>query len=455
MMRMGSNTTIREILTSGVLSGVIDGALVFAYLGILAVMSGGMALVVIGLAVLHILVFLVLRKRQAELMAVGLVTQARAQGYQFELLNGVETLKAMGSEQRAVEKWTDLFVDTLNVSLDRGRLDALATSLTGTLRLASPLVILAFGAQQVMSGHLTLGTMLGLSALAGGFLGPLGNLVSTAMQLQLLGSYVARIDDVLETPPEQDRAKVRLAPALAGRLAVERVSFRYAPTAPLVVKDVSVDVAPGAFVAIVGKSGSGKSTMASLMAGLYRPDEGRILFDGLDAAELEARSVRRQLGIVVQRPYLFGGSLRSNIALADPSAPLDAVVEAAKRACLHDEIVAMPMGYETILVDGGASLSGGQRQRVALARALVRKPVVLLLDEATSALDAITEVAVQRELAALGCTRIVIAHRLSTIAGADLILVMDGGAIVERGTHAELLARRGAYAHLLAAQVDR
>src|SRR5262249_29949484 len=181
--------------------------------------------------------------------------------------------------------------------------------------------------------------------------------------------------------------------------------------------------------------------------------QGRILYDGVDLAGLEARSVRRQLGIVPQHPYLFGTTIRDNIALADPAIPLEQVVQAARLAQIHDDIAAMPLGYGTVLVDGGASLAGGQRQRVALARALVQQPAVLLLDEATSALDVITESQIHKNLASLPCTRIVIAHRLSTIVHADLILVMDAGRVVESGSHEQLMKLDARYAELVAAQI--
>jgi ATP-binding cassette, subfamily B, bacterial len=453
MMRLNSNATIREILTSGALSGVLDGALAILYLFILLVASAKLGLLVVVLAVLQVGTFVLTRRRQHDLNSKSLSAQARSQAYQVEMLGGMETLKSVGSEKRAAEHWASLFVDTLNVSLDRGRLQANIDAVAGTLRLGSPLVILAYGATLVLSGELSLGTMLGLSAVAAGFLGPLASLVATATQLQLLGSYLERIDDVMKTPPEQDRDKVRLAPPLRGRITLEHVSFRYGPAAPLVVSDVSIDIQPGQFVAIVGRSGSGKSTLARLLVGLYAPTTGRILYDGMDLAELEVRSLRRQMGIVPQTPFLFGSSLRGNIALQDPSTPLEDVVEAARLANVHDEILAMPMGYETLLLDGGASLSGGQRQRVALARALVQKPAVLLLDEATSSLDAVTESQVQVSLSGLHSTRIVIAHRLSTVVNADMILVMQDGHLVEQGTHALLLARGGPYASLVGAQV--
>ena len=297
--------------------------------------------------------------------------------------------------------------------------------------------------------------MLALNALAAGFLVPLTQLVTTAFQFQFLDSYLERIVDVMRTPREQEPAAGRQASHVRGAIRLELVGFRYGPAAPAVVRGVSVDIPRGSFVAIVGRSGAGKSTLANLLAGLYRPSEGRILFDGVDLAELNLQSVRARLGVVPQHPYLFGGSIRSNITLADPSLPLSRVVEAARSAQIHEDIQAMPLAYDTLLADGGASLSGGQRQRLALARALVTRPAILLLDEATSALDVIAEAAIQRELAKLRCTRIVVAHRLSTIRNADLILVMEEGRIVERGMHHELADAGGVYAELIAQQVNR
>jgi ABC-type bacteriocin/lantibiotic exporter with double-glycine peptidase domain len=455
LARLSSNATVREILSSSALSGLLDGALVVLYLGLMLAINPVMALIVLGLGLLQVLILVLSTRKQRALLSETLEVEAKSQSYQVEMLTGIQTLKAFGVEHQAVQRFSELFVNVLNVSLRRGRLTAWVDALNASLRMAAPLVILSFGAMQVLAGKMTLGTMLGLNALAGALLVPLSNLVSTGSQLQLMGSYIERIDDVFDTPPERDPAKPGQPAKLRGGIELERVSFRYAATSPLVVKDVSVRIEPGQFVAIVGRSGAGKSTLANLLLGLYLPTSGRVIYDGADLADLDLQSVRGRMGVVPQEPAFFSTTLRANIALRDPTLPLEPIIEAARLARLHEDIMAMPMGYDTPLVDRGASLSGGQRQRLALARALVHNPAVLLLDEATSALDAITESRVQEALASLSCTRIVIAHRLSTVVDADLILVMDEGQLVESGKHEELLLRRGAYAELVRAQIEK
>jgi ATP-binding cassette subfamily B protein len=454
LMRLNSNATIREILTSGAISGVFDGVMVVFYLVFLLAADLRMGLLVAALGGLRVAIFLFTRRRQRDLMSESLQTQADSRGYQVQVLAGIETLKAGGAEDRAVDRCAHLFVRELNVSLDRGRLDAVISSVLDVMGTASPLLVLIYGAVLVLRGELTLGTMLALSALASGFLTPLSTLVATATQLQLLGSYLERLNDVLETEREQEQGARHRPAALRGRVTLEGVSFRYAPVTPPVVADASVDLLPGQLVAIVGASGSGKSTLAGLLAGLYRPESGRILYDGVNLADLDLRWLRSQLGFVAQNAFLFGLSIRANIALNDPTLPLSRVIAAARLAEIHDDVQAMPMGYESVLADGGASLSGGQRQRLALARALVHRPKVLILDEATSSLDAVTEARVQKSLAALRSTRIVIAHRLSTVRDADLILVMEHGHLVERGSHAELMALGGTYRSLVDAQLE-
>ena len=455
MMRLGSNASIKEILTSTTLSTLMDGFMVSLYLILLMVANVPLTLMIIAIAAARILLVVVTRNKQRELLAETLEISARSQTYQVEMLSGMETLKAMGLEHRAAENWSNLFVDSLNVSVQRGRLNAVFSTLQNLLNTASTLAVMFYGTYLVLGGSFTLGTMVAFSALAAGFFGPLASLISAGVQFQMLETYLERINDVLNTAPEQKSGTVALAEKLNGAISLDGVSFRYAKPDPLILEDVSITVGPGCRVALVGRTGSGKSTLARLMAGLYEPSAGRIFFDGKDLTTLDLRSLRSQLGIVTQDTQLFGGTVRQNIALADPQMGLDQVVHAAKLACIHDEIAAMPMGYETVLADRGLSLSGGQRQRLALARALACLPTILVLDEATSHLDAVTEELVNQNLQRLRCTRIVIAHRLSTIRDAELIVVLDTGKIVAEGTHEELLRTNSKYAELLRTQRDQ
>ncbi|KFA94575.1 peptidase domain-containing ABC transporter [Archangium violaceum] len=450
--RLNSNATVRELLTSGALSALLDGMLATTYLFLLLAMNWKLGLLAVGLALAQVLVFILSRERQRELMSRDLEVSAAARGYEVEMMTGMQTIKCLGVETRSVQHWSNLYVDVLNVSLERGRVDALVESLTGVLRLGSPLILLIVGTHQVMQEQLRLGEMLALNALAVGFLVPIANLVTNAFRVQLVGTYLERVDDVLETPLEQQSGTARRSIELRGGIQLDNVSFRYGPLSPMVVQDISVKIQPGQFVAIVGRSGAGKSTLAHLLLGLYQPTAGSIFFDDAPLAELDVYELRQQLGVVLQNPILFRGDIRRNIAYVDPSLPLQSVMAAAKFAQVHDDIMAMPMQYDTLLSESGSSVSGGQRQRIALARALACDPAILLLDEATNALDVKTERAVQEALAQLQCTRVVIAHRLTTVERADVILVMEKGRLVEQGSHAELIARRGFYYELVAAQ---
>ena len=449
LTRISSNTVIRDIVSTQFLTTILDGSLVIVYMAILFWQSWSFGLIVLVIGILQFALLLGTKDEFHLRSSRELETTGRSQGYTAEVLTGMTTVKAAGAEQRVFQRWSNLFCEQLNASIRRIYLASILTTSITILRIMSPLILLWLGTVQVLNGTMQLGTMLALNALATTFVTPLASLASSATQLPIIRSHLDRISDVVEAPVEQEVQDAHEPPRLIGRIQLRHVSFKYDANSPTVLKDVTVNIVPGQKVAIVGPTGSGKSTLGKLLLGLYLPTEGEILYDGIPLRSLNYQSVRSQFGVIMQDASIFSGSIRQNIAFNNPDMDMESAVHAAKLAALDSDIQQMPMQYETFVAESGNALSGGQRQRLAIARALANNPSILLLDEATSALDVITEHVIEQNLKSLACTQIIIAHRLSTVRDADTILVLNQGCIVESGSHAELLAKQGYYARLI------
>jgi ABC-type bacteriocin/lantibiotic exporter with double-glycine peptidase domain len=453
LSRLESNSVVFEMLSARLISTILDGSIVIVYLCILLSQSQAFGSLVAVIGMLQVVLLLSTKGHMRALARRELEAQAKSQGYETEALVGVATIKAAGAEHRVFQQWSNLFFDRLNISLRRSYFASVIQTTIRSLSALSPLLLLWFGAIQVINHSMQVGTMLALYALAGAFLAPLTSLVSTGHQLQVIRSHFERIIEVIEAEPEQEVERVQQPPRLTGQITLEGISFRHDPNSANILMNITVHIEAGQKVAIVGRTGAGKSTLGKLLLGLLLPTEGEIFYDGIPLLSLNYQAVRAQFGVVTQEANIFSGTIRQNICFNDPAIAMEQIVKAAQAAALDDEIEHMPMGYDTFVSEGGNALSGGQRQRLAIARALAHAPAILLLDEATSSLDVITEQVVEHNLKALACTQIIIAHRLSTIRNADVILVLDQGTLVESGSHEELLARNGYYSRLIQSQL--
>ncbi len=440
--RLASLGQIRDALTVTALSVAMDAALVLAYLAGLVWLSPALAGVATVLAIAQLVLFAISRRWQRASAANYLAVESDARAYQTRVLMGIEAIKASGSEAHVLDGFAPLFDRVVTAARAQGRVVAAIEAATAGLRMLGPVALLGAGAALVMRGDTSLGAMLGAVQLGLAVLVPLASLAATAGRLQMTASAIERVDEIFATPLERSDGE---SPELVGSIHMDGVVVTYRKEGLPILRDVTLGVAPGEHVAIVGASGAGKSTLARAMLGLVPLAGGRLEIGGVPLEAWNLQALRRQIGVVTQDASLFNLSIAENIALGFPSASVEAIEDAARLACVHDEIVAMPLGYATLLADGGATLSGGQRQRIALARAFVRAPRLLLLDEATSAVDGATEQAIHRGLAARGCTTVSIAHRTSTLSLADRIVFLSNGVIAASAAHADLVDGDGEY----------
>jgi ATP-binding cassette, subfamily B, bacterial HlyB/CyaB len=442
---------IRNFLTSSALTLVVDLLFTFVFFAIMFLYSPVLAFMVLGSLPLYAAISAgaapLFRARLDEKFRLG----AENQAFLVETLSGVETLKAMAVEPQMQRRWEEQLAGYVHASFNVLKLGNLASNAVQFINKLVFVAILYVGAREVIAGDLSVGELVAFNILAGRVSAPILRLAQMWQDFHQARISIDRLGDILNSPAEPTYSSASGGlPAIRGEVVFDHVTFRYRIDGPPILNDVSLKIAPGQFIGIVGASGSGKSTIARLVQRLYVPETGRVYVDGQDLATVDPSWLRRQLGIVLQENVLMNRSVRENIALADPAMAFDRVVHSAKLAGAHDFILEMPQGYDTVVGERGNTLSGGQRQRIALARALVNNPRILILDEATSALDYESERAIQHNMSeiASGRTVIVIAHRLSTVRRADRIITVQQGRIIEDGSHDELIRAKGSYAAL-------
>lgn len=430
-MRLRAATILNQIVSIASVAAAFDSIMIFLYTGLIIAADPALAGLVIALVLAELAVLRFGWSRQVRLGPEVMELQTQTQDGLTEILTTINTLKSEGVEGKAGERWSHMLVREVNKRLTVRRSLAKSTALSSLLQFGAPLLVLSIGSLRVFAGDLSEGNLLGFTALTVVLFVPLSSMFNTALQLSMIRPTVARVDDILRSDADSRGAAGPAVIDEPGRITADGVCFTYPGASAPALSDVSLSVRPGEFVTIVGRSGSGKSTLAMLLAGLYPPHKGTITVDGVDLRDLDRAAYRRQIGYVHQDARLYHGTIRDNIVFGVDDvdrADLRRVVDLAR---IHEEITALPMGYDTLVTSSGAGLSGGQRQRIVLARALAKRPRLLILDEATSALDPTMEEEIFRGLIGTGITLVVAAHRLTVIDDADQVLELRGGKIVE------------------------
>jgi NHLM bacteriocin system ABC transporter peptidase/ATP-binding protein len=452
--RVGLNDQVASLL-SGQLTTTLLSLVSAAVYGVaMLVIDPLLGAVAIVLGAANFLALRAVSRRRRDVNVVLVSETAKLNAVSFAGIQAIETIKASGAEDDFFARWSGQQAKVVNGRQDLGvATQALATvpTLLGAL---SGAAIITLGALRVLDGSLSLGSLLALQSLAISFTVPIQSLVTLGETLQEAEGNLASLDDVLRYPAEAPNGTAALEDRqarLSGRLELEGVTFGYSPLAPALIDGLSLVIEPGHRVAIVGPTASGKSTVARLVAGIFRPWSGRILLDGVPREQLAPDLVAANVSLVDQEINLFEASIRENISLWDPTIPEQAIVHAGRDASIHDDITRRTGAYERRVEEGARDWSGGQRQRLEIARALATDPALVILDEATSALDPIVEREIDQALRARGCACLIIAHRLSTIRDCDEIVVLDQGRVVQRGPHDQLMAEGGLYAELVTA----
>ncbi len=446
--RVGSVAEVQTWAMGPGILAVLDAAMLLGLMPIILVVHPGLGGVILVLLILRAVPTWLQNQSTQEASDRRANAVGRAYSTLEEGARALETVHAMGAASFFNERWASRVAGVENAGADLGRVSLVARITAVADQGLLLLMIYGYGGWEVIHGRLSLGALGGILSIASMLQHSLGNLVTAYMGFRALQASLERIDDLYDLAPESVEEKPT-AGKLKGEIELLEVSFRYGPTAPETISGVTLQVRAGETVALVGQSGAGKSTLARMMVGLHLPSHGLVKLDGQDLGGLDLSSVRQQVGMVLQDPFVFSDTVAANLHIGRTDIPEGRLWWALGMACLDEVVHGLPQGIHTRLGGDGVGLSGGERQRLALARALVADPAILLLDEATSSLDAQTEATVEAHLASLGCTRIVIAHRLNTVRGADRIIVLDAGRVVEVGKFDELVAGQGVFSSLV------
>ena len=431
--RFGSIDTIQQTLTTSFLGAVIDGLMTLVTLAMMFVYSRTLGLVALATMALYALVRWMWYGPLRRATEDQIVHAAKQQSHFLETVRGVKTIKLFNRQTERRASWITLLVEQVNASLHVQKLQIFYQQLNGLLFGIENVLVIWLGARMVMDGQFTVGVLMAFNAYKSQFDSRVGSLIDKYFEVRMLQLQGERLADIVFAEAEPD-ASLRSVPGEADSLdpsiEIDGLSFRYADGEPLVLDGVNATIAAGESVAIVGQSGCGKTTLISVLLGIHEPTGGAVRIGGLDVARLGIERLRALVGTVLQDDVLFAGSIAENISFFDPEADPDWVAECARIAAVHDDIAAMPMGYNTLVGDMGTVLSGGQKQRVLLARALYKRPRILVLDEATSHLDIQREMQVNAAVTQLAMTRLIVAHRPETIASAQRVIMLQGGKVV-------------------------
>ncbi len=452
--RVGINDRIAQLLSGDLANTALAACTVCFYAALMLRYDAWLTAITVITTMVNLAAARYTARRRMDLSRRLLQDQSLLMATGMGGLQSIETLKAMGTESDFFARWSGYQAKTLDSQQHlRLQTDLLAT-VPPLLAAISMTLTLGLGGRRVMDGQMTVGTLVAFQMLVLAFTAPAARMVDFGNTFQEVRGQIDRLDDVLEAEADgqasvQAGESLEPAPKLAGEIELRDVSFGYCPLDPPFIQHFNLKVRPGRRVALVGGSGSGKSTVAKLVCGLYKPWSGQILFDGVARHEVPRAQMTNSFAVVDQDIFLFEGTIAENITLWDPTVPEADLVRAAADACIHEDVMARQDGYAGKVEESGRNFSGGQRQRLEIARALVGNPTVMVLDEATSALDPATEKAFDDRVRRRGCTCLIIAHRLSTIRDCDEIVVLDHGRIVQRGTHDEMKEVPGPYAKLI------